>query len=142
MSNVRTILTEADSVIIVRHETLLVPGKPGRVSTTKEIIINGKPNYAIILESHRLDHKSIDSLAFILTRDSNDDITKMNCFVPHHTIYIFKKETLSYFDLCFGCHRFSKSKDIKIGVHELTNEIWAELESFFARRQIGRIKPY
>ncbi len=102
VSNVRAILTEADSVIIVRHETLLVPGKPGRASTKKEIIIDGKPNYAIILELHKLDHKSIDSLAFILTKESNDDITIMNCFVPHHTIYIFKNETLSYFDLCFG----------------------------------------
>lgn len=135
-SNVRSIITEADSVIIVRHETLLVPGKPGRVSTTKKIVINEKPNYSIILQSHKLDQKSIDSVVFILTKNPHGDIVTMNCFEPHHTIYIFKKETLSYLDICFGCHRFSKSTDIKTGGHELTNETWIELESFFARRKI------
>ena len=136
VSNVRSVLAEADSVIIVKHETLLVPGKPGRVSTTKEIVINGKPNYSIILQSHKLDHKSIDSLAFILTKKPDGDIVTMNCFEPHHTIYIFKKETLSYLDICFGCHRFSRSNGIKTGDHKLTNETWVELESFFARRKI------
>jgi hypothetical protein len=136
VSNVRSILTEADSVIIVKHETLLVMGKPGRASTTKEIVINGKPNYSIILQSHKLDPKSIDSLAFILTKNPDGDIVTMNCFESHHTVYIFKKEILSYLDICFGCHRFSRSKDIKTGDHKLTNETWAELESFFARRKI------
>jgi hypothetical protein len=136
LSNVRSILIEADSVIITKHETLVVPGKPGRASTTKEIIINGKPNYAIILQSHKLDDKSIDSLAFILTKNPDGDAVTMNCFYPHHTVYIFKKGILSYLDICFGCHRFSRSNDIKTGDHKLTNETWVELESFFARRKI------
>lgn len=133
--NVRAILSEADSVVIVQHETLVVFGKPGRPSTTKEIVINGKPNYSIILRSLQLDRKSIDSLALILTKKVDGDVVTMACFEPHHAVYIFKNKTLSYLDICFGCHIFSHSKDIDTGGHQLTNETWLELESFFKARQ-------
>ena len=136
VSNVRSILTNVDSVIIANHESLFVPEKPigTPAEKGKEIVINGKPNYSIILKSHKLDSKSIDSLVVILTKEVDGDINKMACFDPHHIIYIFKKGNLSYFDICFGCHDFSISKDIKTGGHEFTNETWAELESFFKNR--------
>jgi hypothetical protein len=144
LSNIRTILTEADSVIIASHESLVVPEKRigGPPEKSKEIIINGKPNFSIILKSHKLDHKSIDSLVFILTKEVSGDITQMACYDPHHAIYIFKKKTVSYLDICFGCQRFSKSKDIKFDIHELTNETWIELESFFAKRIVDNTNPF
>jgi len=135
VSNVRAILTAADSVIIVQHETLLVSGKPGKSSITKEIVVHGKPNYSVILKSLKLDRRSIDSIAVILTKEVDGDIVTMSCFEPHHAVYIFKNKTLSYLDICFGCHIFSHSKDINTGGHQLTNETWLELESFFTARQ-------
>ena len=138
LSNIRTILTEADSVIIVSHESLIVPEKPigSPAEKAKEIIINGNPNYSIILNSYKLDHRSVDSLVLILTKKIDGDFVKMACFDPHNTIYSFKKGVVSYLDICFGCHQISGSKDIKPGDIELTNETWVEMESFFAKRGV------
>jgi hypothetical protein len=143
-SNVRSILTNADSVIIASHQSLFVPEKPigTPAEKGKEIVVKGKPNYSIILKSCKLDHKSVDSLAFILTREADGNINQMACFDPHHTIYIFKKEALSFIDICFGCHRFSMSKDFKFGVYGLTDETWVELESFFEKHQIDNKKTF
>ncbi|MFM6924826.1 MAG: hypothetical protein ACKOU7_04940 [Ferruginibacter sp.] len=135
VNNVQSILSAADSVVIVQHETLLVSGKPGKPSTTKEIIVNGKPNYSIIIKSIKLDRAGTDSLAVILTKEIDGDIVTMSCFEPHHAVYIFKNNTLSYLDICFGCRIFSHSEDINTGGHKLTNETWFELESFFKTRQ-------
>lgn len=130
-NNIFSVLTESDSVIIVKHETLVVPGKPGWPSTTKEILINGKPNDDIILTSTKLSRRSINSLAVILTKETAGDIVTMACFDPHHAVYIFRKEKVSYLDICFGCRQFSYTKEINTGGHQLTNETWLELESFF-----------
>ena len=137
-SNLRSFLINADSVIISNHKSLVVAEKPIGVPAEKgeDIVANGKPNYAIILKSYKLDQISIDSLATILTKEVDGNSNQMACFDPHHTVYIFKNGKLSYLDICLSCHRFSRSKDIETADHQLTDETWLELESFFANRGI------
>lgn len=136
-SNVLQKFSHADSVIIVSHESLVLSGPPGKPGIRLELVKENKPDYSIIREIKKLDKISIDSLAVILLSPDNDpDINTVFCFEPHHAIFIFTGELISYFDLCFACKRFVTTNDIAVSERILSNQVWHLLESFFRNRQI------
>ncbi len=53
------------------------------------------------------------------------------CFEPHHTIFIFKKSKLSFVDICFTCHQFFTSPDLKNTIDEIENKKWRDLQQFY-----------
>jgi len=127
----------ADSVIIVSHESLVLSGPPGKPGIRLELVKENKPDYSIIREIKKLDKISIDSLTGILLSPNNDrDINTVFCFEPHHAVFIFSGELISYFDLCFACRRFVTTKDIAVSERILSSQVWHLLESFFRNRQI------
>jgi len=137
-SNILFKFGHADSVIIASHSSLVVQGKPGKSGTTLELVKENKPNYTILGKTKKLDKISIDSLARILVTPNDDvDQSTVFCFEPHHVIYLFTNNIISYVDLCFDCMRFVTTKDILVSEYVLSNREWKLLESFFGNRTIN-----
>jgi hypothetical protein len=99
-----------------------------------KLVCKNKLNDPIVMERYRLGAKETDSLARILiTRNNDREIENIRCFVPHHSILIYKKGQCSFFEICFGCRHFVTSKDISLS-DELSKKTWKMLEQFFRVR--------
>jgi hypothetical protein len=98
-----------------------------------ELIINKKPNYKIIKERQIISGKQLDTLIHILDRPfKSRKVQGSECYMPHHTIFIFNNGDLSYIDLCFGCKGFESSEDLN-KIYKFDNRKWEELENLFKR---------
>ncbi len=126
-------LLESDSIIIVSHESTNQPGKnsiTGKTTPPPALIIEGRPNKSIIHENKKLDSRSTLLLENILTASSADSGIAMTCFQPRHAVFIYKNDSLSYFDFCFDCFNYSASSDISDRI--IFDEIkWKNLQNFF-----------
>ncbi len=125
----------ADSVVLVSHDDtqgVAIVDSLGNNIPLPKLIIGAKPNYAIIKERKVLNSKQIDTLIRILARPFSDKrIETYKCYMPHHSIFIFKNGKISFIDLCFWCHGFETSSDLNKFFYAFDNQKWEELESFF-----------
>ena len=136
----------AEKILITSHEDLnLTVKKPGKSKTIiRTLLKNGKPNKKIIKEEIQLDLKLKEELIEIISMQKNDSIWDgAYCFLPHHTIFIYKEKKWSYIDLCFGCDHYSYSKDLQINKFEflVTYEDWRKLETFFRTQNLNYEMP-
>jgi hypothetical protein len=140
-----TVLFESDSIQITSHKNLFIasqiPGKDN--SYYKKVVENGFPNQDIIIEKITLDKKSSQKLVHLLTNQTGaDSYDDLQCFIPHHSIFIFKNGKCLYLDICFGCKHFSASKEINIPEEFLLAiEDWEKLKSFFGEQNIKYEMP-
>ena len=130
-------IKSADTVLLVSHEitagVAIVDDSTGKQIPLPKLTIAGKPNYAIIKERQIITDSQLDTLINILTRPFQDHkIEGAKCFMPHHAIFLIKKNKTSYFDICFGCYQFDTSKDLS-KIYAFDNRKWAELHDFFLK---------
>lgn len=135
VDNIRAKFLQADSVLLISHvltsgSTDLVTDKSGK-DISPNLFIAGTLNRKIIKERKLIKGTELEKLIQILTRPFHDTVSSQGgCFIPHHSIFIFKNETVSYIDICFHCSSIKKSEDLdKL---ELFDEIrWIALKAFF-----------
>jgi len=128
-------LRTADTVILVSHAITagvkIVDTSTGKDIPLPELIISDKPNYSIVKERQIMTGTQLDTLIKILSRPFEDrEIEVAKCFMPHHAIFIIKNGVTSYFDICFECHQFDTSEDLK-GIYAFDNRKWAALRNLF-----------
>lgn len=128
-------LKNADSVVLVSHidHTLnvLADGDVEAISR-QPLVINSLPNNRIIKERRVINSSSLDTLVKILLLNSNDDsFEKASCYMPHHTIFLFKENDLSYIDFCFQCQRFETSKDLLNAIVDIGNQKMEKIRLFY-----------
>jgi hypothetical protein len=125
----------ADSVLLVSHqdtEGIVIVDDAGNRIPLPKLIIKGKPNCKIIKERQIISGKQLDELIQILNRPIKSEIDVGKCYMPHHSIFLFKNGKLSYIDLCFSCRGFETSDDLK-KVDHFDERQWEELEKLFVR---------
>ncbi|HEV3413404.1 MAG TPA: hypothetical protein VG101_13060 [Puia sp.] len=124
----------ADSVLLISHEDtqgVAIVDDAGNRIPLPELIIKGKPNYEIIKERQIISGKRLDRLVQILNRPLENRIIEVGkCFIPHHTIFLFKNGKLSYIDVCFWCRGFETSEDLN-KICRFDDRKWDELEKLF-----------
>ncbi|MEO6233326.1 MAG: hypothetical protein ABJB11_18625 [Ferruginibacter sp.] len=129
-------IEQADSILLVSHEDtqgISLVNDLGKSIPLPKLIVSNKPNYKIFKESHLLSNQEKDTLIRILQRPFKDrEIVIGKCFVPHHTIFIFKNGKTSYIDICFECLGFETSADLK-ELYAFDNQKWTELENYFIK---------
>ena len=130
-------LKSADSVLMISHYKTkgnMMVDTNGQIIPFQELILNNKPNYAVVLERKLITAKAIDSLVRILTRPAPRRIYALSgCFSPHHAIFIFKGNQTSYLNLCFDCKREESSKDLfKLPVFDPKR--WEDLRAFYIKQ--------
>lgn len=141
-SKIVSIFQNADSIVLVSHESLITSGEPGKGSIKLKLVLDGNLNYAIVHEIAKLDRNSIDTLTHLLTEPNNDtEIWQLSCFDPHHAICIYKKGKLTYFNICFGCQKFVLYDRDIVEEKILDQKVWQELESFFKARKFNYEMP-
>jgi hypothetical protein len=126
---------KADSVLLVSHEDtegVVIVDDAGNRSPPPGLIIKGKPNYKIIRERQIIGGKQLDQLIQILSRPIKSGIDEAKCYMPHHSIFLFKNGKLSYIDVCFSCRKFETSGDLK-KINQFDEPKWEELEKLFTR---------
>ena len=132
----------ADSIHIVSHEERLqINNKTGEM-TYKDFIVDGRPNYAIVKETVKLNKELSEQLYKILTAGKDKEYDTPYCFNPHHAILIYKDSVCSVIGFCFECmhwyvvgyHRF----DVPVFHNE---EVWSALCDFFRRQGIQYEMP-
>jgi hypothetical protein len=138
-SNVAIKLTSADSIKIVKHKLTTVNiynEKTHKRYLSPQLLQKNKLNYAIIESIAAVDSSETKGLITILTsKNEDEEIKQMTCFLPHHAILIFKKGIVSYIDICFGCRKIATTEDI-ITNSWLSDKSWKELEKFFNNKKI------
>jgi hypothetical protein len=134
-------LREADSVVFVSHAATwgiaIVDEKTGKRTAPPKLIIKGKINESIIRERLVVKSSALDSLITVLARPFADSIIQEgNCYMPHHTLLLFKRGHLSYIEICFGCRRFSTSRDLSF-FDFFDKRKWRELQEFLFERKFN-----
>jgi hypothetical protein len=125
----------ADSVLLASHEDtegIVIVDYAGNRIPLPKLIIKGKPNYKIIKERQIVSGKKLDELIQILNRPIKSGFDVGKCYMPHHSIFLFKNGRLSYIDVCFLCRRFETSDDLK-KIDHFDERQWEELGKLFAR---------
>jgi len=125
----------ADSVLLVSHdytEGIAIVDDAGNRIPLPKLIINGKPNYKIIKERQIVSGKQLDELIQIINRPIKNGSWVAKCYMPHHSIFLFKNGKLSYIDVCFSCRKFETSRDLN-KIYQFDDRKWEELEKLFAR---------
>ncbi len=127
-------LKSADSILIISHHRTKGHHEidsAGNEAPIQELVLNNKPNYAIVKERKLIKGKAIDSLIKILGRPSiKGNFALTGCFSPHHALFIFSGTNTSYLNICFDCHREESSEDlVKLPYFDLKR--WDELKAFY-----------
>jgi len=134
----KNIFMSADSVVLVGHIGKQYE-KLEDVNNTSvpPVLINGRPNYSVVKKRAVVIGAQLDSLLKLLLKNTSDSISNTTkCeFDPHHTIFIIKNGVSSYIDLCFLCHQFEASDDLKLLIF-LDNTQWDDLEKFFVKLNV------
>lgn len=152
---IKSKLQNADSIILISHllteeyaktvydwdvrDTSMTLEKAKEASPAgHKFIENGRINGAIILESSRV-YNSKDSLIRILTRPPKfEDINKISCDLPQHTIIIYRNGIQSYLDICFTCKKIHASADITFSEVDFDDDKWIQLKHFFQNSGITK----
>ena len=128
-------IQSADSVILVSHEAtageVIRDDETGKSTPPPQLFLKGKLNTEIIKERKVLNALAVQQLKELIIRPFEDSIiSSVMCYFPHHSILIYKKKRISHLELCFGCHKFKTSQDLKeLGYFDKRK--WKELFAFF-----------
>ena len=153
----RSLFTKADSIILISHETTYPYGVNsaeiplGLENDTLEMnkynrnkinythfIINGDINRSIIVDAIQLSKIAVEDIVRIITRQvMKKTWSPAKCDEPHHSILIYKKGKLSYFDICFSCFTIHTSKDVDFTEFYMDDQKWDELKGIFIRNNIN-----
>lgn len=152
-------LQNADSVVLVSHITTIefaskimpdwnINDKNMDLEKWHEVnspappfLINGQINKNIITESITLSKNEVYNLSNIITREYHTDtLVLIKCDNPRHAILLYKKNMLSYIDICFGCRKIHCSSDIKLTEEFFDDQKWDRLENEF--KHIGITKEF
>jgi hypothetical protein len=146
-------ISQADSVVLISHiltrefgpiikydtEVGNKKSKP-RPPQRPPFLKNGKINRKIIVEATSLRSSGRLNLITILSRkEILREIKMMQCDLPRHSIIIYKNNKQSYIDICFGCKRINKSKDLQFSEIGMDDEKWEELQKFFMASGIKKL---
>ena len=128
---IRSIFLKADSVVLTGHayRGMIVSKEEG--PDDRKLVLNGNINPKFIKEQKRITDPDVKYLASFVTKPFKDKMIEESCFNPHHTIYIFKRKTVSYIDICFGCQEILCSADIQFPDKDFDRATWKKLEKFF-----------
>ncbi len=140
-------ILSADSIVLISH-VLTVEFAPKIVrdwdKTKKEPIKKlsayptylkkGKINPAIIKQRKILSRTETAELSQFFKYEIVEEINQIKCNLPHHSILVYKKNILSYIDLCLDCKHVNTSKDIVLTDGEFTDNKWEKLKLFFKKQ--------
>jgi len=141
-------LQHADSIKLISHKitegyavTPETPiGKPFiKDSSIYPFLINNKVNPKVIIESKTLNKVYRKKLVKIFERDVWLTKVLANCDEPQHSILIYKKNKLSYIDICFGCRRIHTSKDIDFSESNMDLQRWEDILRFFKSNSLNKL---
>lgn len=126
-------LKEADSVVIVSHESTNYPRtdrKTGKSLPSPELTVNGTLNKSIVYERLKLTYTGVTLLDSIFSAPAGEPYAPMACFQPRHAVLLYKEGRLSFIDFCFDCFGYSSSNNlyrtIRFDAHK-----WQKLYLFF-----------
>ena len=130
-------LLNADSVLIVSHKATAgeaMIDENEKIHPPAKLIVKNKLNQAIVHEKLKITHPALQNLIEILIRPFEDSVIEMgNCYIPHHTIVIYKNEKISSIEICFSCMRYYASKDLQFN-ENFDKRKWNELNTFFKKQ--------
>ena len=148
----------ADSVVLISHEVTAeysfgeVPDwdiadttmnlKKWKATHPKPLAFleKGTFNRKIILESISLNDTNKAKLISVLLRPKKTKtLTLVKCDEPRHSILIYKKNKVSYIDICFTCMRIHTSKNIHLYLYNFDKRKWTELEQFFKTNGLTKL---
>ena len=98
---------------------------------------NEKINPAIIKQRKVVSKKEMTELSQILKYENAEEINQIKCNWPHHSILMYRKNKLSYIDLCFECRHINTSKDIHLTEGDFANAQWEKLKLFFKKKGLN-----
>jgi hypothetical protein len=130
------LVEQADSVLLVSHEPTdgyyFMDEKTGLATLPPEpILIENRLNRKIVKELVVVRGAKLTQLSALLTRPlvkQNTDVAL--CFIPHHSILLFKNGQASYINICFICQRVAASPDIPFTDEDMDRRKWRELKAF------------
>jgi hypothetical protein len=127
---------QADTVLLVSHEPTdgyyPIDEKTGIASPPEPILVDNCLNRKIVKEFFVVRSAKLKQLGVLLDRrltQHNAEI--MFCFIPHHSIILFKNKQASYINICFACQRVACSPDITFTDGDMDRQKWSELLAFF-----------
>lgn len=140
-SNLDSKFHNADSIVLIKHlstnNPVIIKDGTGKRSIQRRLLNGNKLNKSIVLKRVKLTANQISSLINILTaKERKIDRQTMQCFIPRHSILIYKKSTISYIKLCFECLDSETSSDIKLGEEYFSILKWRKLEDFFSELKL------
>lgn len=147
-SKIISALIKADSVILISH-ILTEEYAAVSPSDTKKIffpfLVHENINPKIIIGRALLYPASLEEMIRIIGRPvKNTEWVSANCDEPHNSILFYRKGRLSYFDICFGCHRIHASKDFEYkGLAQIImdEKKWNDLKIFFKKVRVNYTGP-
>ncbi len=132
-------LKNADTILLISHKMIegstdQVFDRTGNIVILPKLVVNEHLNTAVIIEQKVISDKAVDSLLDILTLHFPDGPNQQGgCFVSRQSIIIIKNSKVSYIDICFHCHSYETSEDLKELFYIDFNQ-WDLLVSFFRRQ--------
>src|SRR6476469_7142857 len=112
-TTIREAILKADTVMLVSHnltEQRIMDEGTGKVKSSPPILLQQRPNKSIIRESTVLSDSARGQLVEILTQPNQGKYEMMNCFLPHHSILLFKNGKAASVEICFACQILKPSK--------------------------------
>jgi hypothetical protein len=139
-------ILSADSIVLISH-VLTVEFAPKivedwdktqkrpRTGKTRypKYLKNGKINPVIIKQRKILSTTEITELSQILKIEKVEERKSFRCDWPHHSILIYKKNILSYIDICLDCQHVNTSEDIALADEDFSENKWEKLKLFFKK---------
>jgi hypothetical protein len=135
LTKIKSMLLNADSILLTSHIAPSAIIMENEDPNDRKLVINDSINTKFIKERKLIDKTTILQLASLITKPFRDDVIyEGRCFIPHHTIYVFKNRLISYIDICFHCQEIMCSEDIIFPQEDFDQLTWKNLEKFFLRQ--------
>src|SRR5205814_1565542 len=107
----------ADTILLVSHKAnagiTVVDDKTYKEISLPRLLVDGRPNKAVIIEEQVVKGKDIDALLQILTKPGTgaSNASNSTCFIPRQSIFLFKDGQVSFIDISFRCRTYNTSAD-------------------------------
>jgi len=132
LTKIKQLILQSDSVILTSHISPPQIISKNDDPNDQKVVLNNKINPKLIKEQKIISDSSRKYLAHFITKPFRDNlIEEGKCFIPHHTIYIFKKSKISWINICFLCGEIECSTDIKFPEEDFDQATWKKLSEFF-----------
>lgn len=144
-------ILSADSIVLISHVLTAeyapkivrdwdkTDGKSGKTKTlikkipNPKFLKNEKINPTIIKQRKTISKAEITELSQIFKYEIVAETNQIKCNQPHHSILNYKKNILSYIDICFDCKHINTSKDIALTEADFNDNKWERLKNFFKK---------